>query len=64
MKEKILLIIENCYPTIHNSLAHAVLYLNELKDKDDKFINYNTMYALINDKDLKEGFVNCKFYSL
>jgi len=62
--KKCYLIIEGLYPTVHKDLAEAKHYLTFIRDTDKPPAKLKSFYCLFKTTDLKEGFANCKFFSI
>jgi hypothetical protein len=64
MKKKVFLLIDGMFPTIHQNEKEANHYITFVRDTSKAHKNLKAMFCLFSDKDLSEGFANCKFKSI
>ena len=63
-KKQIYLVIDGYYPTIHENYKEAKNYVTFVRDTSKAHQKLKAMMCNFTEKDLSEGFANCKFESI
>ncbi len=63
-KKRAYLFIEGMFPTIHKNEKEAKHFAEFVRDTDKAHSKLKAMYCLFSEKDFKESFANCCFFSI